>query len=406
MSDSTHRRFTRRPFAANPAGPATARSGGRIGIVKIVAGAILAGVLAGCTTLPKPPRPIAAPTPPAPAAPTVDLAPVIPEPVAPPAPPKPPRHLRFAQQLHEPDCRGVRDADALPFSRRHVRRVMTERAALFNYVVDQIEARQLPGEFAVLPILESGYRPDPGNRGDVRGMWQFSAGTARRFGLRTSLPLDERLSPVLSTRAAVTHLGEMWERWQDWRLALIGYNAGEFTVTLAQRRSGGKQPGWDSPALPKRSQGYARRVHALACMIANDPVVAASLDAAEASALDDRFRAGQFGSLSDLVEHAMLAQGRLLDLNPLLRGTPWSSVVAQPLLLPAALTAPTEGATSIHPAAARTESEEVTEHAVAAGESLWLIARRYGVRVRDLTRWNDLRADQVLRIGQRLRLQP
>ena len=33
---------------------------------------------------------------------------------------------------------------------------------------------------------------------------------------------------------------------------------------------------------------------------------------------------------------------------------------------------------------------------------MWLIARRYGVTVRDLRRWNELRVGAVLRVGQRL----
>lgn len=53
--------------------------------------------------------------------------------------------------------------------------------------------------------------------------------------------------------------------------------------------------------------------------------------------------------------------------------------------------------------AATTEEEgEDIVHRVARGESLWLIARRYGVGVADLRRWNDLEPDAVLRPGDSL----
>ncbi|WCQ99956.1 LysM peptidoglycan-binding domain-containing protein [Paracoccus aestuarii] len=42
------------------------------------------------------------------------------------------------------------------------------------------------------------------------------------------------------------------------------------------------------------------------------------------------------------------------------------------------------------------------EHVVAAGETAWAVARRYGVTVQDLASWNGLPADMSLRPGQRL----
>ncbi|WP_081995258.1 M23 family metallopeptidase [Paracoccus sp. PAMC 22219] len=42
------------------------------------------------------------------------------------------------------------------------------------------------------------------------------------------------------------------------------------------------------------------------------------------------------------------------------------------------------------------------EHVVAAGETAWAVARRYGVSVQDLASWNGLPSDMSLRTGQRL----
>jgi len=41
-------------------------------------------------------------------------------------------------------------------------------------------------------------------------------------------------------------------------------------------------------------------------------------------------------------------------------------------------------------------------HRVRRGETLWSIARRYGVSIRDLARWNKRGTRQTLRAGQRL----
>jgi membrane-bound lytic murein transglycosylase D len=48
------------------------------------------------------------------------------------------------------------------------------------------------------------------------------------------------------------------------------------------------------------------------------------------------------------------------------------------------------------------EAEEKTMHVVAAGDSLWSLAQRYGTTVRKLCRWNGLSAHKMLRPGQKL----
>lgn len=42
------------------------------------------------------------------------------------------------------------------------------------------------------------------------------------------------------------------------------------------------------------------------------------------------------------------------------------------------------------------------QHVVAAGETAWSIARKYGVSANDLAQWNGLSSDMNLRVGQRL----
>lgn len=49
-------------------------------------------------------------------------------------------------------------------------------------------------------------------------------------------------------------------------------------------------------------------------------------------------------------------------------------------------------------------SGETVVHRVRSGESVWSIARRYGVRTADLLAWNDLTARSVIHPGDRLRI--
>jgi membrane-bound lytic murein transglycosylase D len=51
-----------------------------------------------------------------------------------------------------------------------------------------------------------------------------------------------------------------------------------------------------------------------------------------------------------------------------------------------------------------TAAARPTRYTVRAGDSLWRIAQRYGLRVSDLRAWNGIGEEQVLRVGERLRL--
>ena len=59
------------------------------------------------------------------------------------------------------------------------------RADLYlYYIVTQLEARHMPLELSLLPVIESAYQPFAYSRARALGLWQFVDGTAKEYGLK------------------------------------------------------------------------------------------------------------------------------------------------------------------------------------------------------------------------------
>jgi len=116
---------------------------------------------------------------------------------------------------------------------------IAERAYWFlPYVLEQVEKRGMPTEVAILPAIESAFRPDATSRSRAVGMWQFIGATGRRFGLRQDWWVDARRDLIQSTRAALDYLDYLSGEFNgDWELVFAAYNAGEGAIRRAMKKN-------------------------------------------------------------------------------------------------------------------------------------------------------------------------
>ena len=93
----------------------------------------------------------------------------------------------------------------------------------------ELAARGLPAELAYVPWTESHYTPEARSPTGAYGLWQFTAGTARLFGLVVDDKVDERADGEKSSRAAAAYLASLLADFgrDSFMLALASYNLGE-----------------------------------------------------------------------------------------------------------------------------------------------------------------------------------
>jgi len=354
---------------------------------------------------------------------------------------------------------------------------VSDRARLYlHHIVSEVERRNLPGELAMLPVVESAYQPFAYSPARASGIWQFIPSTGRHYGLRYSWWYDGRRDVVESTRAALDYLEKLHAEFSgDWLLALAAYNSGEGNVRKAIRRNlrNGKPIDFWSLKLPRETRSYVPRLLAIAAIVASPDDYGLTL-----KPIPDEpyFASTQLDGQIDLALAAEMAKVSLEEMYLLNPGfSRWATDPDGPhrLLLPVNAISDFElrlaelpadqrvrwhrhvikngdtlgaiahryrtsisalkqannlrgttiraGRSLIVPMASRSLADYRLSadmrramrrgipgsgnkiiYKVRRGDSLWLIARRFGVSVNKLARWNGLSKRSVLRPGKRL----
>ncbi|MFP5429765.1 MAG: LysM peptidoglycan-binding domain-containing protein [Gammaproteobacteria bacterium] len=284
----------------------------------------------------------------------------------------------------------------------HIDRVTRRAARYLHHTVTEAEQNGLPTELALLPIIESAYDPFAYSRAHAAGMWQFIPGTGKIFGLRQSERYDGRRDIIESTRAAYQFLSQLQARFGSWELALAAYNAGPGAVQRAidrNLREGLPTDFW-SLRLPAETMSYVPRFLAMAQLIKSPESHGLSL-----RALIDQpyFQIVETSGPVDLTEAASLAGislKELFQLNPGFRH--WATDPDGPrrLLIPASLPADFVQQIASLPAPERMTVEHYT---VKSGDTLFGVAKRFGMTAAELKRLNHLKGN-TLKKGSTLTL--
>lgn len=127
-------------------------------------------------------------------------------------------------------------------------------------MMDQVLAEYgLPGQLKYLAVIESGLQSTAQSWAGAVGPWQFMPATGRRYGLKITPALDERMDYIKSTRAATRYLKDLFAQFQDWLLVIAAYNGGEGSVERAIRLSKSRDFWKLQYYLPAESMNHVKK---------------------------------------------------------------------------------------------------------------------------------------------------
>lgn len=264
-----------------------------------------------------------------------------------------------------------------------------ERSTYYFPMMREIfEEEGVPLELIHLSMIESGLVPVARSSARAVGLWQFMQATGAAYGLEVNWWIDERRDPEKSTRAAARHLRDLNGIWNDWHLALAGYNISPRGLRRAINLSGGTRDYWDIyPHLPRETRGYVPGFIAAAMVAMNHEDF--GFETPKTTRVYEYDVAEIKGSveLSVLAQFAGITTEELRSLNPeLLRFATPPGQNPYPLKIPKGTSEQFMLAYNDMP---ETKRQTLVVHTVSRGQTLGAIASSYGVSVRALYGAND-----------------
>lgn len=269
----------------------------------------------------------------------------------------------------------------------------------------------LPHELKALAIVESSLNPRAVSKVGAKGLWQFMYAAAKGYGLTIDSFIDERFDPYKCSDAAARYLRDAYKVFGDWALAICSYNCGYGGVKKAIARAEGKTGFWDIyPFLPAETRNYLpAMVGVMYTMhyrneLGIKPTPCSLPYQVDSIVLNSRIH---FQQISDNLDVEL---SELKNLNPQylhniipadgkphtlrLPGNITSAYLAQADSI-AAYKADEFFAPAVIQSIKDFSTPNRIVYVVKSGDNLSIIARKYGVTVKKIQAWNNLKTTVI-----------
>ncbi len=278
----------------------------------------------------------------------------------------------------------------------------------FPFIEQRLRDMNLPSDLKYLAVAESALRNLVSSR-SAAGIWQFTDDNARRYGLIVDVYFDERFNFHKETQAALKCLSDLYSTFGSWSLAAAGYNMGGGGVKASLDYQMVRN--YYSLYLNDETSRFVFRIVALKQIMSHYQMYGFELTQSDFYQPPETklVVVTQIPDLATWARQQGSSYKEVKYLNPWLinRSLPpgtWAIELpkyAQRVLFTSP--APVIDSTLENSGSER-QGKASTTYIVKPGDTLERVAAIYGVSVRDLARWNDLKDRNHLRAGEKLKI--
>ncbi|MAR95528.1 MAG: lytic transglycosylase [Gammaproteobacteria bacterium] len=296
---------------------------------------------------------------------------------------------------------------ALLYMNRHIKDInkfteyLNDSYYFIYFVIAELEKANLPLEFALLPYIESNYDPFSISSSGAVGIWQFMPRTGRLYELEKTWWNEDRHDPFESTIAAVSYLKYLYKRFdEDIYLTLAAYNAGP--SLLDRRINRNKRRGLDidfwSLDLPTQTKNYVPKFIALKELVFNSEKYGIKLPYIPNKAVVKRISIPGQVEIITLSEYIGIKPELIYKLNA--GYTKWASAPEDESIFYIPYEKYELFKNSQNPFGQPNEINWIS-HTIKKGDNLWSLASKYDTEVKIIKEINYLKTD-FLSIGSTL----
>lgn len=293
------------------------------------------------------------------------------------------------------DARIQNELDWFAAHGEYLNRVAGRARPYLYYIVQQVEARKMPVDIALLPVVESAFDPFAYSYGRASGLWQFVPATGHIYELKQDWWYDGRRDVSASTGAALDYLQALHTEFNgDWLLALAAYNSGPGTVEHAiayNQRHNLPTDFWHLD-LPAETRAYVPRLIAICQLVADPKHKGVDLSSIPNQAYLTQVDVDGQIDLATAAKLAGITTEQMYLLNP--GYNRWATDPDGPYLL----FVPLDRKDVFQQALASLPPHDRVQwatHKVKKGDTLGVIARNYHTTVPVLQRLNGLRGNML-----------
>ena len=291
------------------------------------------------------------------------------------------------------------DKKTLEYINNHIKDVdkfnefLSKSYYFIYYIIQELEAADLPPELALIPFVESNYDPFSISPSGAVGLWQFMPKTGRMFNLEKSWWNEDRHDPYRSTHAAIGYFKYLFERFDnDLYLALAAYNAGPTYLDRQINKNKRRNLGYDfwSLDLNKQVTEYIPKYIAIREIVFNSEKYGVNLPEIPVESVVKRIEIPGQVEILTLSEYLEIPPELIYKLNA--GYTKWASapkdksIFYVPIEKTYLLDSPDSPFDNVN-------QINWISHIVESGDSLWKLAKKYDTEVKIIKKINYLESD-------------